>query len=90
MGLTKYSDFGKKSSDTLGSDYYSYDRKLTVKSKASNGVVSVFYLFRASFFDSAHETRSFSRSRPKVPSPARMVRSAPSSLAASSPSTVLK
>jgi hypothetical protein len=39
MGLTKYSDFGKKASDTLGSDY-SYDRKLTVKSKTSSGVVS--------------------------------------------------
>jgi voltage-dependent anion channel protein 2 len=38
MGLTKYSDFGKKASDTLGSDYYSYDRKLTVKSKTSSGV----------------------------------------------------
>jgi len=36
MGL-KYKDFGKKAGDTLGDDYYSYDRSLEVSTKTSNG-----------------------------------------------------
>ena len=39
MGL-KYKDFGKKAGDTLGDDYYSYDRSLEVSTKTSNGTVS--------------------------------------------------
>lgn len=36
--MVKFGDFGKDASDTLGSDWFSYDKKLKVKSKTANGV----------------------------------------------------
>jgi len=36
--MTKFGDFGKDASDLLGSDWYSYDTKLKVKTKTANGV----------------------------------------------------
>lgn len=36
--MTKFKDFGKDAKDLLGSDWYSYDTKLKVKTKAANGV----------------------------------------------------
>lgn len=36
--MVKFGDYGKDAKDLLGSDWYSYDNKLKVKSKTANGV----------------------------------------------------